>query len=183
MEAIWVFVPVLGAFLAHAPVLRFDLLRSLKRPIDAGRTWRGRRLLGDNKTWRGAIVMFAGVMVATVLLARWPAYWSRLPTAVQTAGPALFGLLLGLGTVSAELPNSFVKRQLDVAPGTQRASLAGVLLALLDQGDFVLGAWLLLAPIWVMSFGQALTAFGAVVVVHLIVNLLGYAIGARTAPL
>ncbi|MFB6219607.1 MAG: CDP-archaeol synthase, partial [Halobacteriaceae archaeon] len=23
------------------------------RPIDGGRTWRGRRLLGDGKTWRG----------------------------------------------------------------------------------------------------------------------------------
>jgi hypothetical protein len=53
------FVPVLGAPLAHAPVLRFDLLKPLKRPIDGGRTLNGRRLLGDNKTWRGAPVLLA----------------------------------------------------------------------------------------------------------------------------
>ena len=50
------------AYLAHAPVLRYDLLRSLKRPLDGGATIRGRRVFGDNKTWRGAIVMFAGTV-------------------------------------------------------------------------------------------------------------------------
>jgi hypothetical protein len=59
-SAPWLFLPVLGAPLAHAPVLRYDLLPALKRPIDGGRTLGGRRILGDNKTWRGAAVMFAG---------------------------------------------------------------------------------------------------------------------------
>jgi hypothetical protein len=49
-RALWVFLPVLGAYLAHAPVLRFDLLPSLKCPLDGGATFRGRRLLGDNKS-------------------------------------------------------------------------------------------------------------------------------------
>ena len=61
MRVRWVFLPVLGAALAHAPVLRFDLLRALKQPIDARTTFRGRRLFGDNKTWRGAAAMFSGV--------------------------------------------------------------------------------------------------------------------------
>jgi hypothetical protein len=46
---LWVIAPVLGGYLAHAPVLRFDLLHHLGRPIDGGATLRGRRLLGDNK--------------------------------------------------------------------------------------------------------------------------------------
>jgi hypothetical protein len=62
-----VFVPVLGAFVAHAPVLRFDLLQRLKPPIDGGATFRGRRLFGDNKTWRGALVMSCGIVLATLV--------------------------------------------------------------------------------------------------------------------
>ena len=56
MSALWVFVPVLGAPALHAPVLTFDLLKPLKRPLDFGATIGGRRVFGDNKTWRGAIV-------------------------------------------------------------------------------------------------------------------------------
>lgn len=180
---VWVFAPVLGALVAHAPVLIFDLFPRLKIPIDRGATVRGRRVFGDNKTWRGALTMCAGVVIATLLLARWPAYWALLPVELQRTTPALLGMLLGLGTVLAELPNSFVKRQLDVPPGRQHRSPLGVALAVFDQGDFVFGIWLLLAPIWVMSAAQAAAAFVTVVAVHMVANVIGYLIGARTNPL
>lgn len=50
VEVVWVFLPLLGAFIAHATVLRFNLLSTLAQPIDGGATIRGRRVLGDNKT-------------------------------------------------------------------------------------------------------------------------------------
>ncbi|MFW6318076.1 MAG: CDP-archaeol synthase, partial [Halorubrum sp.] len=38
------------------------------RPIDGGREWRGARLLGDGKTWRGtAVGTLVGVVLALVL--------------------------------------------------------------------------------------------------------------------
>jgi len=57
----------------------------------------------------------------------------------------LIGTLLGLGFVLGELPNSFIKRQLGVAPGAH----GGVLAALGDQLDSVIGALLTLSLIWV----------------------------------
>jgi CDP-archaeol synthase len=183
MSALWVFVPVLGAPILHAPVLTFDLLKGLKRPLDFGRCIGGRRLFGDNKTWRGAIVMFVGVLVAAVLLSLWPWYWHHLPDGIQDAGPWIYGTLLGLGVVLGELPNSFLKRRLDIAPGTQRQSLGGALLSLYDQADFVLAIWVLLLPIWTMSVAQAAIAFAVVAAVHLVINVVGYAVGARTAPI
>jgi acetylornithine deacetylase/succinyl-diaminopimelate desuccinylase-like protein len=120
-RALWAFLPVLGAYLAHAPVLRFDLLPALKRPLDGGATLRGRRLLGDNKTWRGALAMFTGVLAATVLLSRVPAYWGQLPDELRAAGPMTFGVLLALGVVLGELPNSFLKRRLDIASASTRS--------------------------------------------------------------
>ena len=56
MPAARVFLPVLGAPFAHAPVLRFDLARMFERPIS-------RRLSGENKTWRGALMMTAAAAV------------------------------------------------------------------------------------------------------------------------
>jgi CDP-diglyceride synthetase len=178
VHALWVFVPVLGAPLLHAPVLALDLLPGLRRPLDGGRG-----VLGDNKTWRGALVMTAGVALAAALLSLWPWYWRHLPDGIRDAGPWPFGLLLGLGVVVGELPNSFLKRRLGIAPGARRRSAVGALLSVLDQGDLVLGIWVLLLPLWAMSPGEALIAFAVVGAVHLVVNVVGYAIGARTAPI
>jgi hypothetical protein len=178
-----VFLPVLGGALAHAPVLSLDLLKGLKRPLDGGARLRGRRLFGDNKTWRGAIVVVAGVVVATVLLSRWDWWWSRLPGGLRDAGPLLYGVLLGAGVVIGELPNSFVKRQLDIEPGAQLRSPGGALLSLYDQADFVPVVWLLLLPLWAMKPWQAAFVFAVVAAAHLVINVIGYAIGARSAPI
>jgi CDP-archaeol synthase len=139
-------------------------------------------VLGDNKTWRGALCMTTGVVVATVVLWQWDWWLDQLPGAVRASTPLLVGFLIGLGTVLGELPNSFLKRQLDIAPGSRRRSPGGVALAVLDQGDLVLGIWVCLAPVWVMPAWLAAVAFAAIAAIHAVVNVIGYAIGARTAP-
>jgi hypothetical protein len=175
----FLFFPILGAPLLHAPVLRFDLLRRLKRPIDGGRTFRGRRLFGDNKTWRGALCMSLGTLIATLILSAVPDYWRRIPQALQARSPWLLGAVLGLGVVLGELPNSFVKRQLRIGPGTRTRGMIGLFFAIFDQGDFVPVVWLLLLPIWPIPLGELLLAFTMVVAAHLVINLIGFAIGAR----
>jgi CDP-archaeol synthase len=175
---LWVIAPVLGGYLAHAPVLRFDLLHRLARPIDRGATLRGRRVFGDNKTWRGAVVMAGGVLTATLLLSLWPTFYLEWPTSLRSH-PALFGMLLALGFVTGELPNSFIKRQFDIEPGGRRFSPFGVALSIFDQADFVPAVWLTLAPLWLMSPVQALVVFLSAMIGHSVINVLGYAIGAR----
>jgi CDP-archaeol synthase len=181
VDALLVFLPVLGAPLLHAPVLISDAFPRLRRPLDGGLTVRGRRLFGDNKTWRGAIVMVTGTMLAALALSHWDEYWHALPPEIRALGPLLMGLLVGLGVVVGELPNSFVKRQLDIAPGTRTRSPGGVILAILDQGDLVLGIALLLLPIWRIPLDVLVLAFVAVSVVHAAVGVAGHRIGARQA--
>ena len=178
MSALWLFLAVLGAPLLHAPVLRWDLLPSLKRPLDGGATLGGRRLLGDNKTWRGALCMTGGVVLATLVLWQWGWWRDQLPEAIDDSAP----LLVGLGTVGGELPNSFLKRRLDIAPGQRRHSAGGIALAVLDQGDLVLGIWVALLPIWTMPVWLAAIAFAAISAIHAAINVIGFAIGARAAP-
>ena len=175
------FLPVLGAPVAHAPVLKWDLLPVLKRPVDGGRTLRGRRLLGDNKTWRGALFMSAGPAVAAVALHRSERYRRRLPAEIRDAHPALVGALLGLGVFGGELPNSFLKRQLDIPPGGRRRDPAGIAIALADQADFAVAALALLRPLWRWSARDAAEVLAVVVAVHVPLNVVGYAIGARSS--
>lgn len=183
MSDLLLFLPVIGAPILHGPVLALDLLSPLKRPLDGGARWRGKRLFGDNKTWRGALVMTLGPLLATVVLWQLDPWRDALPAAVVDAGPWLVGLLIGLGVVIGELPNSLLKRQLDVAPGTQRGGATGLLLTTLDQGDLVLGIWLCLLPVYVMPAWVAALAFVLVSLVHLVVNVIGYAIGARSSAI
>lgn len=182
-QAMWVFLPVLGAPVAHAPVLKWDLLQALKIPVDGGRTLRGRRLFGANKTVRGALFMTGGPLIASVLLRRSSWYRRRLPDDVRRADPALVGLLLGLGVFGGELPNSFAKRQLDIPPGGQRKDAVGIAISLADQADFAVSSLLLLRFVWRWSARDAAEVLGAVTAVHLPLNVVGYAVGARSSLL
>jgi hypothetical protein len=173
-----VLLPVLGAPLLHAPVLRWDLLPALRRPLDGGHG-----VFGDNKTWRGAFVMTGGVVAATLLLSRWDGWWSELPPGLRDAGPFVLGVLLGAGVVLGELPNSFAKRRLGIAPGRRGEGVGGVLLAIWDQADFVPVVVLLLLPFWAMPLGSLALALAVVTAIHLALNVIGYAIGARTSPI
>lgn len=176
MSARWVFLPAIGAPLAHAPVLRWDLAPALKRPIS-------RRLFGENKTWRGALVMQTGTVAGSVLLRRSPGYRRRLPDAIADANPIVVGLLLGLACWAGELPNSFVKRRLGIAPGTQRHTPTGALISIFDQADWVPIACLLLRPLWRIGARDGADVFATVAALHIPINLIGYALGARTQPI
>ena len=172
MSDLLVFLPVFGAVVLHAPVLRFDLLKALKRPIDGGRGW-----FGANKTWRGALVMFTGVFLATGV------FWPLMPDGLRDEPWLLVGALIGAGTVLGELPNSFLKRRLGIGPGERRLTPAGVALIVYDQGDFVPAIALALLPVWAMPLETLALGFVAVAAVHFVVNLIGYAIGARDQPI
>lgn len=112
-------------------------------PLDGGRTLGGRRLLGDNKTIRGFMVMVPATGLAFALLA---SLLSVLPAGLRglwplsPAGYALLGSWAAVGFMAGELPNSFVKRQLGIAPGAAaRGRFAGPLFFVVDRVDSILG--------------------------------------------
>jgi hypothetical protein len=72
LAVLYFFVP---AYLANmAPVVVRGYAEWLARPMDGGRTWRGRRLLGDHKTWRG---LLAGIVVGALTFAAQRWLWQR----------------------------------------------------------------------------------------------------------
>ncbi|HEX5110862.1 MAG TPA: CDP-archaeol synthase [Vicinamibacterales bacterium] len=115
-------------------------------PIDGGLTFRGRRIFGSNKTVRGFLVMplatgLSFLLVSMATAGRMSGLWPLQPLEY-----AALGLLAGAGFMAGELPNSFVKRQLGIAPG---APAQGMVLrpvcSLLDRLDSPLGALAALA--------------------------------------
>ena len=150
------------------------------RPIDGGREWRGARLLGDGKTWRGtAVGTLVGVLLALAL--------NRLTDpASATLGVPLprFALpaavALAFGAMCGDIGASFLKRR----SGRERgAAFPG-----LDQLDFVVGA---LGLAFVVDTDWALAVFTprvlAVVLVmtpvlHVVTNVGAYLLGLKDEP-
>ena len=142
-RVLWLAFPVMLAAAVHIAVIKLRLLEFLKRPLDAGRCVRGRRLFGDNKTWRGLVVMVGISVLGAMLQGAWR--WSNLELFDYGAmNLPVVGLLLGLGFALAELPNSFLKRRWDIGPG-QRGPWFFVVL---DQVDSVAGCLAMLCIIW-----------------------------------
>src|SRR5262249_54642484 len=163
-------LPVTAAAAAHIVVLRLDLLRGLKVPLDLGLAPRGCRLFGENKTWRGALVMVVGSAVAMAVQQR-----PRAPALLLfdygavNAWPA--GAPPGLGFVPGRLPPSLLKRRGGVGPGGQAEGARYWLFTALDQVDSVLGGLLALALVWPPPLPVVLAAVVLCSLAHVGFNL------------
>ena len=140
--------------------------RAFSLPLDGGIRLRGRRLFGANKTVRGFIVMVPAAAVSFALLAslasgREAGIWS-LPLSTY----ASLGAWAAIGFMAGELPNSFVKRQLDIGPGDAPRSRGWAAVQFtgdrLDSGIVILAAVSLAVPtpaltwLYVLLIGPAI---------------------------
>jgi hypothetical protein len=183
LRATWLVLPVVVSGIGHVAVLKTNLLRSLAVPIDNGARWRGRPVFGANKTWRGVVLMTgltalaSGTQAALVRRNRWTSGLNVLQSARVNSW--LTGALCGLTYCLAELPNSFVKRQLGIAPGA-RGTRASRLQYVVDQADSVAGCLLALRLLYRAAASELLTAFALGLTIHIGVDQLIYAIGIKS---
>jgi hypothetical protein len=183
-QALYLFAPLLVAAALSGIVLRFDLLPCLRRPIDGGAMLLGERLFGDGKTWRGAAMAVVGSIAGVALQ---QAARARVPSWVAVVdygavAPVGLGAAMGAGATLGELPNSFVKRRLGIAPGATARGWPAALFYVWDQVDLLTGAWPLLGA-WLCPRPLLVTAsFAVALALHPLVAAIGYLIGARTSP-
>ena len=119
--------------------LRSPFSRRFAIPLDGGRSLRGRRIFGDNKTWKGFLVMVPAVGVAFLGMAM--IFNSPRPWPLSLPTYLALGCWSGLGYMLGELPNSFVKRQLGIEPGQPpHHPIARAICFFIDQADSVVGA-------------------------------------------
>jgi CDP-2,3-bis-(O-geranylgeranyl)-sn-glycerol synthase len=173
VTALWAMLP------AYVPN-NVAVLAGGGRPIDGGRTWGDRRLLGDGKTWRGtAVGTLAGVVLALSLNAV-----NDAATGVLGGSLPRFSLFaavgLALGAMCGDIAASFLKRR----SGRERgAPFPGV-----DQLDFVVGALglaTLLDTGWVtewFTLPVVVVVLVATPLLHVFTNVLAYVLGFKDEP-
>lgn len=167
------------------------LFSRLSRPMDGGVVHRdGKRLFGDNKTWKG----FFGMIVLTAVwlaAAGWLA--SKFPAIDRLSliefddlsfpyNIWFYGALWGLAYVLAELPNSFIKRRVNIPPGKNAKGLKGFMFLVMDQVDSVIGCVLVLPLFAHITWldGIVLVALGSAA--HYFANLLLFAVRLKNQP-
>jgi hypothetical protein len=126
----------------HSAWLKIERSHRFALPLDGGRTLRGRRILGDNKTLRGILVIVpaAGAAFPVLSLVLEKVAYPDLLWSLTPAGYAALGVCAAAGFMAGELPNSFLKRQLDILPGLEPAHPFGRVLAFLaDRFDSAIG--------------------------------------------
>ena len=176
-------IPVILAGILTMIWCKLPILKFLKRPIDGGKCLRdGKRIFGNNKTWMG----LCGYLITNILVfILWGlisqksdylqmhnyfySYYNNTPSF-----NLLIGLLSGLAYALFELPNSFLKRRLDIRPGKSISGGWKVFFIFMDQADSVIGCALV---VW-LFYDIGLLTFIAFILVgaitHMVLNMLLY---------
>ena len=176
---LWFFLP--AGYANAAPVFanKIPALRWLGKPIDHGKTFRGKRIFGDHKTYRGFIVGIV-VGVLTALLQYWIISefgWPNidLPISIKLGQYAIAGALLGLGALFGDAVKSFLKRQRGVASGQAWAPF--------DQIDYVIGGLAFFSLLETLSLEQYLSVAFVWVILHPIATFIGWLLRLKDSPL
>lgn len=173
------FGPLFLGLVYHGFCMKYGWLRGLGRPIDRGACFRGHRLFGANKTYRGVVAVALGSAVGYGLQSFAPALQPEPLRALPLDRVLLFGLAMGGAAMLSELPNSFFKRQLGVAPGAPGGGLLAPMFYLFDQVDVLLGTWLVVSCVVSPTIARIAWSIAFVVVIHQIISLLGARLGMR----
>jgi len=181
-------LPVICGGVCNMIYVKLPLVRRWNAPMDHGRLASdGKRLLGDHKTWQGffgMIILTALWMTFFVHLARRYGWAHNLSVVDYRAWRfplhALFyGAVWGFGYVLFELPNSYIKRRIDIPPGKNARGPLGFLFLFLDQADSVVGCLVTMLVFFRPTWQQAIGIFILGAGVHYLVNLLLYVVGLK----
>lgn len=148
--------------------------------MDGGQSYRGKRIFGDHKTWRGLI---SGIVMAIITLwvqqymvghvpsiaaATTEVGYEHLPTIIV-------GALFGLGALGGDAIESFFKRQRNVAPGKGWFPF--------DQIDYIVGGAIATAPFVWLKFGEYAALIVLWLGVHVVASYIGYLLKLKDSPL
>lgn len=165
-----------------APILvaKVPIISKWDAPMDFGTMFRGKRVFGAHKTWRG---LLTGIVAATLILwlqqylvgqVSWIAdYTSQIDYAALPT--LILGPLFAIGALGGDAIESFFKRQRGVAPGRGWFPF--------DQLDYIIGGAIITAPFIALSFVQYVWLVFLWLIMHLVFSALGYFLGLKDKPI
>ncbi|MDO8647465.1 MAG: CDP-2,3-bis-(O-geranylgeranyl)-sn-glycerol synthase [Candidatus Diapherotrites archaeon] len=161
------------AYVANAGAMLFGMVLKSKTPLDFGIQFIDRQpLLGKGKTWKGTFFgIFAGTIVAFALMVLFPKQaFDFYPNYL------LAGFLISAGAIFGDLAGSFVKRRLLIKSGSPTP--------ILDQLDFIVGAYVLLAIFyWPWpSYDDFFFVCIFTIITHISTNYFAFKLGLKKVP-
>ncbi len=169
LAALLFFLPAGIANMSPVIINKIPVINKWETPLDFGKSFRGKRILGDNKRLRGLVfgILLGGLTGALV--------GALNHNTVGTILPFWSGCILGAGALLGDAVESFFKRQRGVEPGKPWFPF--------DQIDYIIGGllaiYLFMQPqAWVM-----LTIFVVYFGLHLLLAYIGYLLGFKKTPI
>jgi CDP-2,3-bis-(O-geranylgeranyl)-sn-glycerol synthase len=178
--ALWFFLPAGVANLTPILIAQIKCLKKYEAPMDFSLTFRGKRVFGAHKTWRGFI---SGVIAATLILYLQKYcivhfdWFTSFKRSVDYASLQVLvvGPLFGIGALGGDAVESFLKRQRSIVPGGSWFPF--------DQTDYIIGGALAIAPFISLHIWQYIWLIGVWLVVHIVASTIGYLLGIKDRPI
>lgn len=156
-------------------------------PIDFNKTWRGKRILGDGKTWRGFLGGILTGILLGILILQIAYMCGRTDDYFGYGQPyACLGVVccLACGSILGDMCGAFIKRRMGLERGHN--------VPILDQYDFVIGAFVLTAiffPDFVYNnyiegwhIAALIFLLAIMFAIHRGMNIIGYKMGVKKEP-
>ena len=182
--------PAIIAGVINSIWCKTGLMKFAKVPMDFGKNFiDGKRIFGENKTWKG---FFGYIFFNMIITPLWGGACSAggfndlnffyIDHPNTFLSNILIGILIGLGYALFELPNSFLKRRLDITPGKTIAGFKKVFFIFLDQADSIFGCALVVWIYYDLGLGLYLLYVLVGAFTHIIFNVLLYLAKLRKNP-
>lgn len=174
-------VPIIAGII-NSIFCKSNLFLNLKVPIDRGKKLKdSKRLFGDNKTIKGflgyivfniIVSIILGVIFNIAKINNYNFFYTYNDNTILFN--LYIGFLLGLFYALFELPNSFIKRRIDIKPGKNPTGKFKLFFIILDQADSVFGVALVVWMFYPLGIKLYLLYIALGVVTHLLINMMLY---------
>ncbi|GMX58904.1 MAG: CDP-2,3-bis-(O-geranylgeranyl)-sn-glycerol synthase [Candidatus Microsyncoccus archaeolyticus] len=179
LSCVYFFGPAYLANSAPPLAYRFNIFKSLGKPIDGGRMINNKPILGDHKTWRGLV---SEIIVCTILMPIFIKLHEFLGlehyqaigfNAFDQINGFLLGFLLSLGIIFGDLFFAFIKRRLNLKPGAKFIPF--------DQINYIIGAFIFSQPFLQFELKFWFSLIILTFFLHVFFNRTGYNLGLHNA--
>jgi|SRR3989338_6546156 len=151
------------------PVFARKKMEYLNYPLDFGRSYNGKRILGDNKTFRGLVAAILGSVITVyiqVILYDFKFFRDLSLVDYSQTGFLWFGFLIGFAVIFGDALASFIKRRLNYSPGKS--------LIFVDQINGIIGLCIFVLPFYLDSIKIISSLVFIWLLGHFILKYLGY---------
>jgi len=169
LSCLYFFLPAYFTNMSPPLIRKVGIFNFLDKPVDFEKKFFDQPIFGKNKSWRGVIFgILVGFLVTLVqgCLYQFPTIQRISLLDYQKINLFLFGFLISFGATFGDLLFAFIKRRLKMKPGARFIPF--------DQTNYVIGAAIILTPVFKIDILVWITLFILTFLLHLIVNRIGY---------